>query len=55
MLIQKQGSLPLTGVELLRESVNRIQWALTDILPGEFDFLDVAMKNGSGNPVARKE
>jgi hypothetical protein len=34
-------------VELLRESVNRIQWALTDILPGEFDSLDVAMKNGS--------
>ena len=35
-------------VELLRESVNRIQWALTDILPGEFDSLDAAMKNGSG-------
>lgn len=41
-------------VELLRESVNRIQWALTDILPGEFDSLDVAMKNGSGSPAAQE-
>ena len=40
-------------VELLRESVNRIQWALTDILPGEFDSLDAAMMNGSsGHPPA---